>query len=160
VIATASSAEKLAVCAAYGAEVTVDYRTDDFCAAVLDATGGRGADVVFDPVGGNVFARSLECSALEARVIPIGWASGTRPAIDPEEILRRNLTIVGLSWGSAYPRARPELVRDAHQAILREYAAGAIKPHVPHVWSFDELPDAVQALADGRIIGKAVVAGA
>lgn len=158
VIATASSTEKLEVCRTYGAEVTVDYRNDDFRSAVLAATEGRGADIVFDPVGGDVFARSLECSALEARVIPIGWSSGTRPAIEPEEILRRNLTIVGLSWGSAYPSMHPGLVREAHEAILREYAAGALKPHIPHLWSFNELPDALQALADGRVIGKAVVA--
>lgn len=160
VIATASSEEKRAVCASYGAEMTVDYRREDFCQAVLAATGGRGADVVLDPVGGDVFARSLECSALEARVIPIGWASGTRPALEPEDLLRRNVTIVGLSWGSAYPWVRPDLVRDAHSALLREYAEGAVRPHVPRVWPFDELPAAVQALADGRVIGKAVVAGA
>lgn len=160
VIATASSAAKLDVCAAYGADVTVNYRTDDFAAAVREATDGRGADVVLDPVGGDVFARSLECAALEARLIPIGWASGSRPSLAPEEIVRRNVTVVGLSWGSTYPWTRPELVRHAHEEIIRDYAAGSVKPHVPHVWPFDELPAAVQALADGRIIGKGVVAAA
>ena len=158
VIATAGSEEKRAVCAEEGAEVVLDYRRDDLVDAVLAATDGRGVDLVLDPVGGETFARSLECSALEARLIPIGWASGERPHLDPEALLVRNVDIIGVSWGSRYPLARPDVVRETHAALLALYSDGRIAPRVEHVWGIDELPDAVQALADGRVIGKAVVA--
>jgi NADPH2:quinone reductase len=98
VVATAGAPEKVELCRDQGADVAVDYRRGDFVAAALEATGGHGVDVVFDPVGGNVFARSLECRVLEG-VVPIGWASGERPHLEPEEILSRNLT-VGVAWGS------------------------------------------------------------
>lgn len=156
VIATAGSPEKLELCRACGADVTVSYR-DDFVGAALAATAGRGVDVLLDPVGGDVFARSLDCCAVEARVIPIGWASGVRPSLPAEELLRRNLTVVGLSWGSTYPLRFPELVRDAHRELVRAYGEGSISPRIPRVWEFDDLPAAVQALADGQTAGKAVV---
>jgi NADPH2:quinone reductase len=158
IIATAGTGEKAAVCRDLGADVAVDYRRQDFVTAALDATNGRGVDVVFDPVGGDVFARSLECSALEARLIPIGWASGERPRLQAEELLGRNVTVVGLAWGSTFPGARPDLVEEVHAELLGAYAARRIAPFVPRVWSFDQLPDAVQALADGAVRGKAVVA--
>lgn len=157
VIATAGSSEKLAVCKQQGAEVAVNYKTDDFVQAALDATDGRGVDVVLDPVGGDVFARSLDCSALEARLIPIGWASGKPPELRSDAIVRRNVTIVGVSWGSAYPLRHPSLVREAHNVLIEAYAAGSLQPHIPRVWAFEELPEAVQALADGQTVGKVVV---
>lgn len=156
VIATAGTEEKLELCRECGADVAVCYR-DDFVEAALAATDGRGVDVLLDPVGGDVFERSLDCCAVEARVIPIGWASGVRPSLPAEELLRRNLTVVGLSWGSTYPVRFPELVRDAHRELVTAYLEGSIRPRIPRVWEFDELPAAVQALADGRTTGKAVV---
>jgi NADPH2:quinone reductase len=159
IIATAGSPEKMAVCLQQGADVALNYRRDDFVAAALDATNGRGVDVVFDPVGGEVFTRSLECSAIEARLIPIGWASGQRPELQPEEIVARNLTVVGLSWGSTYPLRRRELVRAAHATLIATYNAGTIRPLIAQRWRFEELPTALQALADGKVVGKAVVDG-
>jgi NADPH2:quinone reductase len=157
IVATAGSGDKVVVCLQEGADVAVDYRRDDFVAAALDATGGRGVDVVLDPVGGDVFARSLACSGIDARVIPIGWASGRPPELRPEEIVARNITVVGVSWGSTYPLRRAALVRSAHEVLLAAYDAREIRPHVARRWEFDELPAAVQALADGEIVGKAVV---
>jgi NADPH2:quinone reductase len=159
VIATAGSREKVAVCREQGAELAVDYRTDDFVAAVHEVTSGAGVDVVFDPVGGELFERSLECAAFEARLLPIGWASGTPPALDAPALLGRNLTVIGVAWGSAYPLLRPNLVADAHRALLDFYEQGLIQPVVPRLWAFDRLPEAVQALGDGSVVGKAVVAG-
>ena len=158
-IATAGSPEKVAVCLQQGADVAVNYRRDDFVAAALDATDGRGVDIVFDPIGGEVFTRSLECSAIEGRLIPIGWASGQRPQLQPEDIVARNLTIVGLSWGSTYPLRRPDLVRAAHKNLIETYNAGTIKPLIAQPWRFEELPTALQALADGKVVGKAVARG-
>jgi NADPH2:quinone reductase len=156
VIATAGTPEKLELCLEQGAEIAINYKSDDFVAVVNEATGG-GASVVFDPVGGEVFTRSHECTAFEGRLVPIGWAGGTPPEIDALTLLGRNLTLIGVSWGSAYPLVRPDLVAEAHAALLELYAQGRIRPVVPRVWDFDDLPQAVQALADGAVIGKAVV---
>jgi NADPH2:quinone reductase len=157
VIATAGTPEKVRVCLDQGADIAINYREDDFVEATLEATSRRGVDVVFDPVGGDVFVRSLDCSALEARLIPIGWASGDRPTLRAEDVLGRNLSIIGVSWGATYPLQRPGLVRAAHNDIIAGYSGGDVRPVVTRTWAFDELPDAVQALADGRVIGKAVV---
>ena len=156
VVATAGTDEKLEVCRHYGAEVAIGHR-EDFVRAAMEATDGRGVDVVLDPIGGSVFERSLDCCAVEARVIPIGWASGVAPTLLAAEIVRRNLTVVGLSWGSAYPLRFPAFVAVAHEALVRAYESGAIRPHIPRVWGFGELPTAVQALADGETVGKVVV---
>jgi NADPH2:quinone reductase len=159
VIATAGTPGKLAVCEEQGAEVALDYRAGDFATAVREATQGHGFDVLFDPVGGETFERSLDCAAFEARLIPIGWAGGSPPALAAPILLGRNLTVVGVSWGSAYPLERPDVVADTHDQLLRLYAAGGISPVVPRVWSYGELPDAVQSLGEGHVIGKAVVEG-
>ena len=159
VIATAGTSEKRTVCEEQGAEVALDYRAGDFAGAVREATGGHGFDVLFDPVGGETWERSLDCAAFEARLIPIGWASGTPPALAAPALLGRNLTVIGVSWGSAYPLVRPDVVANAHDHLVELHAAGAVRPLVPRVWSYDELPDAVQALGDGHVIGKAIVKG-
>ncbi len=99
VIATAGGERKTAVARAHGADHVIDYRRDDFKQAVLDLTSGRGADVVFDPVGGDVFDNSLRCAAPLARLLPIGFASGRIPDIPANLVLVKNLTVMGLYWG-------------------------------------------------------------
>lgn len=157
VIATAGSAEKVAVCLEQGAEVAIVYRSEDFRPAVMEATGGRGADVICDQVGGDVFARSCECVAFEGRVLPLGWASGTPPTIEPSSVVGGNYSVVGVSWGSTYPRKREDVVREAHAKIVEMYLAGTIRPFVPQTWESAELPAALQLLADGKSVGKLVV---
>jgi NADPH2:quinone reductase len=157
VIATAGSDEKLAVCRAQGAEAAVNYRSADFRPAVLDFTDGHGVDVVCDPVGGEVFARSLECVALEGRVLPLGFAGGQISSVDAGQVVAGNYSVVGVSWGSAYPHAREDVVRRAHHELVRMYAAGTIRPFVPRTWRIEQLPEALQRLADGTSAGKSVV---
>jgi NADPH2:quinone reductase len=157
VVATAGSAAKLTVCREQGAEAAVDYRADDFAAVVLELTDGRGADVVCDAVGGETFARSLECVAFEGRVLPLGFAGGTIPTLDAGRVVAGNYSVVGVSWGSAYPRDAEAGVRAVHEDLLRLYSAGSIRPYVPRVWRVDELAEALQQLADGASVGKSVV---
>jgi NADPH2:quinone reductase len=157
VICTAGGPVKATVCRDHGAEVAIDYDHEDVVAAVRDATDGRGADVVVDPVGGEVFARSLECLAFEGRLVSVGAAAGPPPPVDPMRLVARNATLVGVSWGSAYPWLRPDAVRDAYRGLFALYQAGAVRPPVSRVVSLTEAPAALADLAARRTTGKVVV---
>ena len=99
VIATAGSAEKLAVARKHGADHAIDYRDAPFRDTVLDLTGGKGADAILDPVGGDVFDQSLRCIAPEGRISPIGFAGGRIPQIPANILLVKNVTVCGLNMG-------------------------------------------------------------
>lgn len=158
VICTAGDATKTALCLDNGATVAVNYRRDDFAAAVRDLTQGRGVNVVLDPVGGEVFARSLACLAFEGRIVAIGAAGGLPPAVDPMSLIAANTSVIGVSWGSAYPWRAPERVHQAYQAIFELYAAGAVRPPVSRVVGLADAPAALADLAARRTVGKVVVA--
>jgi NADPH:quinone reductase len=157
VITTSRSDEKAEVCRSLGAEVAVNSERENFADAVMHATSGHGADVILDPVGGDTFARSLECIAFEGRLLPVGWASGMPSRLELIDVLRRNITLVGVAWGMAYPPQAPTVVQETHQRILAGYDDGSLRPLVHKTWDFHEIPEAVQALADGAVIGKAVI---
>jgi NADPH2:quinone reductase len=157
VITTSRSDEKAEACRLLGAEVTVNSERESFVQAVMDATSGRGADVILDPVGGETFRRSLDCIAFEGRLLPIGWASGVPSQLDLIDVLRRNITLIGVAWGMAYPPQVPAVVQETHQRILAGYMNGSLRPLVQKTWDFNDLPSAVQTLADGGVIGKAVI---
>ena len=156
VIATAGSDEKLEVCRKAGADHAINYKDDDFVAAVNKLTGGKGADVVYDPVGGDVFDRSLKCIAWEGRILVIGFASGRIPEVAANRVLLKNISVVGLFWGQ-YLIRDPQKVRDAHAALGAMYAAGSIKPLVWKRYPLAELPDALGALESRASHGKVVV---
>jgi NADPH:quinone reductase len=157
VIATSRSEEKAEVCRALGAEVAVNTSSEAFVDAVMRATGGRGAEVILDPVGGETFKGSLDCIAFEGRLLPIGWASGAPPQFELVDLLRRNITLIGVAWGMAYPPTAPAVVKQTHQEILAGYRRGSLRPLVREKRNFSEIPQAVQALADGKVVGKAIV---
>jgi NADPH:quinone reductase len=157
VIATSRSAEKAEMSRTLGARIAVNSREEDFVDVVMEATAGKGADVILDPVGGETFRRSLDCIAFEGRLIPVGWASGVPSQVDLLEVLHRNITVIGVSWGAVYPTSVPEVVQETHRQILQGWKEGAFRPLVRQVSPFSELPSALQALADGGVIGKAVV---
>ena len=97
VIASAGGADKLAAAKSVGADHLIDYRTEDLRTKVLELTGGRGADVIYDPVGGDAFAASIRCVAPEGRIIPMGFASGVIPQIPANILLVKNVTVIGFS---------------------------------------------------------------
>jgi NADPH2:quinone reductase len=156
VVATAGSAEKVEVCRRLGAHHAVDYRGQDFVAAVHDVTGGRGADVIFDPVGGDVFDQSTRCVAWEGRILPIGFAGGRIPSVAVNRILLKNISVVGLFWTTYFEHA-PHLIREAHARLIGLYEKGEIRPLVHHCYPMEELPQALAAVADRRCCGKAVL---
>jgi NADPH2:quinone reductase len=156
VIATAGGPEKVEVCRKLGAHHVIDYVAADFVDAVKELTDGRGADVVYDPVGGDVFDRSRKVVAWEGRLLVIGFTSGRIPEAPANHVLLKNYSVVGVHWG-AYNRYDPALVRRGHDELMRLHAEGRIAPLVQRLVPFDEAPQAIAALANRGSWGKLVV---
>lgn len=156
VIATASSAEKLALARAHGAQHVINYLEDDFRERVKSLTEGRGADVVFDPVGGEVFDQSVRCTAWEGRILVIGFASGTIPTLPVNLTLVKNISVTGVYWG-AYRKRDPTVLRQSWQQLLAWLDEGAISPHVSATYPLENAAEALRSLVERRATGKVVV---
>ncbi len=156
VIATAGGPEKVQVCRDLGADHAIDYLSEDFVALVKELTGGRGADVIYDPVGGDVFDASRRCLAWEGRLVVVGFTSGRIPVAPANHALVKNYSIVGLHWGM-YRSKEPALITAVHEDLTRLYAEGSIRPLVSERFAFDQLPDALGRLGGRRTVGKVVL---
>lgn len=154
VIATASSAEKLEVARAHGADHLVNYTTEDIRERVLTLTGG--ADVVYDPVGGDAFAASLRCINPGGRILVIGLASGSIPQIPANHLLVKDAAVLGLSL-SQLRKHRPEVVQQAMRELLAWHAEGRLRPHVSQVLPLADYAEALRLLRDRRATGKIVL---
>ena len=164
VIATAGSAEKLAVARAHGADMTLNYRERGFREAVLEATGERGADVIFDPVGGAVFDESLRCIAPEGRIIPMGFAGGDIPQIPANILLVKNITVVGFYWGYyvgwgriAAPSGMAARVSAAIEEMLEWVRLGRLRPLTHRTFPLEEFRAALAMIVSREVIGKLVL---
>jgi NADPH2:quinone reductase len=157
IIATAGGADKLAVARDAGAEVCIDYRDAEWPEQVKAATAGRGADVIYDPVGGDVLDQSLKCIAGSGRLLVIGFAGGKIPEIKANRILLKNIAVIGLHWG-AYATHEPERVPEVFEALFRLYEAGTIRPVIGGRFPLEGIADALVALGSRRTVGKVVVA--
>lgn len=160
VIATARGANKLEVARAHGADHTIDTGGDstgqDLRERVKALTDGRGADVVFDPVGGAMFDASLRCVAWGARLLVIGFAAGAVPQIPANILLVKNISAVGLYWGG-YRQHAPDLLRAQFADLFAWYEAGKLKPHVSHSFPLDQAAEALELLASRKSTGKVVL---
>ncbi|MEU0185038.1 NADPH:quinone oxidoreductase family protein [Streptomyces sp. NPDC001902] len=156
VIGVVGGPEKAKAARELGADVVVDRTCEDFVAVVKEATGGRGADVVYDPVGGEAYTRSTKCIAFEGRILVVGFTSGTIPSPGLNHALVKNYSIVGLHWG-LYNAHDPAAVRGCHDELTRLAAEGAIKPLVSERVALEGAADAVQRVADGTTTGRVVV---
>src|SRR6266581_4095107 len=156
VIATAGSDEKTAVCTSLGADHVINYKTQDFAEEVKTITGGRGADVVFDPVGGDVFDRSTKCIAFEGRIVVVGFTSGRVPTLATNHLLVKNYSVLGLHWG-LYRQRAPQLVPECTGKLLGLYAEGKIRPHVGRRAPLAEAVALLQAVASRQTTGKAIL---
>jgi NADPH:quinone reductase len=156
VIATAGGPEKVQVCRDLGADHVVDYTADDFVPVVKEVTGGHGADVVYDPVGGDVFDRSRRCIAFEGRLVVVGFTSGRIPEAPANHLLVKNYSIVGLHWG-LYKQHDPAVFGLVHEELTRLYEDGRIDPLVGQVLPLEEAPKALGALASRGTVGKVVL---
>jgi NADPH2:quinone reductase len=156
VIATAGSDEKVELCRTLGADHAVNYKTQDFVEEVERITGGHGADVVIDPIGGDVYDRSTKCIAFEGRIVIVGFTSGRIPQAATNHVLIKNYSVVGLHWG-LYARRAPELVAPATRALLDLYETGKIKPHISARLPLAEAPQALAIVAQGMSTGKVIL---
>jgi NADPH:quinone reductase len=156
VIATATGAERVETCRQLGAHVALDNATGDFVVGVKDLTRGRGADVVYDPVGGDVFDRSRRCVAFEGRILIIGFASGRIPEAPGNHVLVKNYSVVGVHWG-LYRRLLPHVVADIHERLVDLHREGLIDPLVGARLRFAEAVRGMTMLARRQATGKIVV---
>jgi NADPH2:quinone reductase len=172
VIASAGGADKLAAAKAAGADHLIDYRKEDLRTRVLELTGGRGADVVYDPVGGDAFAASLRCVAPEGRLIPMGFASGIIPQIPANILLVKNVTVIGFyygywnGWGgkteptpkeAAALARRRAMVMAAQDEMMRWYTEGKLKALVAGRYDLVDWMKAFRLIEDRTVVGKAVL---
>ena len=155
VIGVVGGARKAEVARYLGADVVIDRLSQDFVPVVKDATGGRGANVVYDSVGGETYARSTKCIAFEGRILVIGFASGEIPSAALNHALIKNYSIVGLHWG-LYQTKKPELIQDAHAQLTKLVADGAIRPLVGERLGLAEVARGLERLADGDTVGRIV----
>jgi len=156
VIALASGAEKLALARAKGADHVLDYAAGSFRTAVKELTDGRGADVVFDPVGGDGFDEALRCIAPFGRVLVIGFASGRIPSVAVNHVLIKQYAIIGVRAGE-YGRLDPTAGAVVRAALADLAASGAVRPHVCARLPFGDLVAAYDAIAARRVSGRIVI---
>jgi len=156
VIATAGGPRKTEICRQLGADHVIDYTAEEFVPIVKEITGGHGADVVYDPVGGDVFDSSRRCVAFEGRLVVVGFTSGRIPSAPANHVLVKNYSVVGLHWG-LYRKHDPAVIGMVHEQLCRLFADGAIEPLVGQVLPLDAAPQAMAAIADRGTVGKVVL---
>lgn len=156
VIACASSPEKLAVAARYGATHLLDSTLPDLRGRIKALTGGRGAHVSYDPVGGLLFEESLRSMRSGGRMLVIGFASGKVPPIPANILLVKNITVIGYNWGGYKKIDRPAFIRSVEDSIAL-WAEGRLKPHVSNVLDLDQASLALDLLKTRAATGKVVL---
>jgi NADPH2:quinone reductase len=155
VLATAGGPAKAAFCARLGAEVVIDHHETDIAEAVREATGGHGADVVYDPVGGAAFSAATHCIAHEGRLCLVGFASGEWGRPSAAHMATHNYSVVGVI-PSAYDRSFRQSAQDT---LMDLHGRGEIRVPIHAEYPFESLPEALEALERGRVCGKAVLRG-
>ena len=156
VIAVAGGAAKLEVARRQGADHLIDYSREDLRGRIKEITGGRGPDVIYDPVGGDAFDQCLRSIAWEGRIIVIGFAAGRISQIPANLVLVKNCDVIGFYWGS-YRQHKPALVRQSFQTLLSWFESGKLKPHVSHRLDLAEAGRALKLLAARKTTGKVVL---
>ena len=156
VIAAAGGAEKLAVARSRGADELIDYRAESIRDRVRALTGGKGADVVYDPVGGDAFDQALRAVSWEARMLVIGFAAGRIQAVPANLILVKNISVIGVVWGAQAERD-PILISRNLAELLRWWEAGRLKPVVARTFPLAEAGAAMTALLSRQYAGKIVL---
>ena len=153
VIACARGAEKLEIARKAGADHLIDSDTQDLRAEVK-ALGG--ADVVYDPIGGELWKAAFRACNPDARLIPIGFAGGEVPQIPANHLLVKNLTVLGVYWGG-YPKFKPEVVTTSMATLFDWYSDGKLKPHISHSFPLEQAQEALDTLRTRKSTGKVVV---
>jgi len=153
VIAAASTAEKLALCKEYGADVCINYTQEDLKES-LKALGG--VDVIYDPVGGQYAEPALRSMNWKGRYLVVGFAAGHIPAIPLNLPLLKGCAVMGVFWGS-FAEREPKANYQNIMELLQFYKNGQMKPHIQRTFSLEEAPQALYDMLERRVIGKLVV---
>jgi NADPH:quinone reductase len=156
VIAAASSEEKLAVCRTHGADATINYSTEDLREAIKAATGGKGPDVIYDPVGGVYAEPAFRSIAWRGRYLVIGFANGEIPKLPLNLPLLKGASLVGVFWGE-FAKREPKANLAAMQELMRWMAEGKVKPHISGRYTLAETPQALNDMAARKVTGKVVI---
>jgi NADPH2:quinone reductase len=156
VIATAGGPGKVALCRELGADFAFDYKETGITEGVRKATGGRGVDIVVDPVGGDVTLESLRCLAWGGRLVVVGFAGGKIPALPANRLLLKNAAALGVYWG-AYREHHPEVVEEVFRQIFALYGSGVIQPLVRDSFPLEKVEQALQAIASRDSVGKVAI---
>jgi NADPH2:quinone reductase len=156
VIAAASTAEKLETCRRHGADLTVNYATEDLKERVKALTGGAGADVVYDPVGGPHTEAALRATAWNGRVLVIGFTAGDIPRLPTNLVLLKGCSLVGVFWGMALVRERARLLGQLGE-ILGWLKDGSLRPHIHAAYPLERALDALRDVEQRRVQGKVVI---
>jgi NADPH:quinone reductase len=155
VIGVVGGQEKARLAERLGADVVIDRYATDFVPVVKEVTGGKGADVVYDPVGGDSFRRSTKCIAFEGRIVVVGFASGDIPSAALNHVLVKNYDILGLHWG-LYEERNPAAVIACQAELTGLAAAGLIRPLITERLPLADAPDGLRRLAAGSTAGRIV----
>ena len=155
VAAAAAGEQKTAFCQELGADLVIDYDSDDLYQEIMDATDGRGVDIVYDPVGGRYFDIARRLLAFEGRLLVVGFASGDIPSAPANHALVKNYSVVGVHMGAYRERDLP-LVRRCYAEVHASLLAGTYRPVVTETIGFDALPDTLKRLADRQTMGRIV----
>jgi NADPH2:quinone reductase len=156
VIACASTDDKLAVCREHGADETINYATEDLRDRIKTLTGGNGADVVYDPVGGPYTELALRSIAWRGRLLVVGFAAGEIPKIPLNLTLLKGCSIVGVFWGD-WARREPTHFAEAMARLGRWYAEGQLEPHISATFPLQRAADALRLMASRKVTGKVVL---
>jgi NADPH2:quinone reductase len=156
VIAAASTKQKLDLARAQGADELINYTSENLRERLNEITNGRGVDVIYDPVGGDIFDQAIRRIAWEGRYLVIGFASGRIPSLPANIALLKNASIVGAFWGP-YMQNDPGLIRASFTQLAAWYAVGVLKPQVHEIFPLDEVPSALRQLMERRVMGKVLL---
>jgi NADPH:quinone reductase len=157
VIATAGSAEKCAACTRLGADVAVNYRSQDFVAAVKESTGGRGADVILDMVGGDYIPRNHEAAAQDGRIVQIAFLNGSKVELDFRRLMLKRLTHTGSTLRPRTVAEKAAIARALEAKVLPLLAKGLCKPVMDSTFAFEDVAEAHARMDGGAHIGKIVL---
>ena len=156
VIAAASSNDKLSLCETHGADEIINYSTEDLKTRIKELTDGKGADVIYDPVGGQYSEAALRAIAWEGRFLVVGFASGEIPKIPLNLALLKGCQIVGVFWGTFAMKDPGKNIQNSLQ-LMTWYAEGKLKPHIHKLYPLEETPDALEEMIARKVKGKVVI---
>ncbi len=156
VIAAASTAEKLELCKQYGAAETINYTKEDLKKRIKELTDGRGAEVIYDPVGGDFSEAALRATAWEGRYLVVGFAAGSIPKIPLNLPLLKGCALVGVFWGS-FAQQFPQKNIENTMQLLKWFTEGKLKPHLHATYPLAQTAQAIEVIANREVRGKVVV---